>query len=139
MSLKILQDYLSNRTQRVKLDYTFSSWLKILLGAPQGSILGPLLFNIFSNDMLWFVEKTDIYNFADDNTIYSCAKSLNDVIRNLQSDMKVALKWFKDNQMMATPGTFQFMILSKNTINKSFVVGNKMIESLKSVKWNSYK
>ena len=89
--------------------------------------------------MLWFVEKTDIYNFADDNTIYSCATSLNDVIGNLQSDMKVALKWFKDNQMMATPGKFKFMILSKNTINKSFVVGNKMIESLKSVKWNSYK
>ena len=133
-SLKLLQDYLSNRTQRVKLDSTFSSWLKILLGVPQGSILGPLLFNIFLNDMLWFVEKTDICNFADDNTIYSCAKSVNDVIENLQSDLKIALKWFKDNQMMANPGKFQFMILSKNTINKSIVIGNKTIESSKSVK-----
>ena len=85
-SLKLLQYYLSNRTQRVKLDSTFSSWLKILLGVPQGSILGPLLFNIFLNDMLWFVEKTDICNFADDNTIYSCAKSVNNVIENLQSE-----------------------------------------------------
>ena len=71
-SLKLLQDYLSNRTQRVKLDSTLSSWLKILLGVPQGSILGPLFFNIFLNDMLWFIEKTDICNFADDSTIYSC-------------------------------------------------------------------
>ena len=84
--------------------------------------------------MLWFVEKTDICNFADDNTIYSCAKSVNDVIENLQSDLKIALKWFKDNQMMANPGKFQFMILSKNTINQSIVINNKTIESLKSVK-----
>ena len=84
--------------------------------------------------MLWFVEKTDICNFADDNTIYSCAKSVNDVIENLQSDLKIVLKWFKDNQMMANPGKFQFMILSKNTINKSIVIGNKTIESSKSVK-----
>ena len=82
-SLKLLQDYLSNRTQRVKLDSTFSSWLKILVGVSQGSIFGPLLFNIFLNDMLWFLEKTDICNFADDNTIQSCAKSVNDVIENL--------------------------------------------------------
>ena len=125
-SLKLLQDYLSNRTQRVKLDSTFSSWLKILLGVPQGSILGPLLFNIFLNDMLWFVEKTDICNFADDNTIYTCAKSVNDIIENLQSDLKIVLKWFKDNQMMANPGKFQFMILSKNAINKSIAIDKRL-------------
>ena len=84
--------------------------------------------------MLWFVEKTDLCNFADDNTIYSCAKSVNDVIENLQSDLKIVLKWFKDNQMMANPGKFQFVILNKNTINKSIVIGNKTIESSKSVK-----
>ena len=84
--------------------------------------------------MLWFVEKTDICNFADDNTIYSCTKSVNDVIKFLQSDMKITLKWFKDNQMMDNPGKFQFMILGKNTINKLFIIDNKTIESLKSVK-----
>ena len=84
--------------------------------------------------MLWFVEKTDICSFADDNTIYSCAKSVGDVIENLQSDLKKALKWFKNNQMLANPGKFQFMILFKNTINKPIVIDNKMIESSKSMK-----
>ena len=73
-SLKLLQDCLSNQTQRFKLDSTFSSWLKILLGVP-------LLFNIFLNDMLWFVEKTNICHFADHNTIYSCTKSVKDFLR----------------------------------------------------------
>ena len=74
--------------------------------------------------MLWFIGKTDICNFADYNTIHSCAKSVNDAIENLQSNLEIALKWFKDNQMIANPGKFQFMILSKNTINISIVIDN---------------
>ena len=70
-SLEFLQDYLSNRTQRVKLDFTFSSRLKILLGISQGFILGSLFFSIFLNNILWFIEKTDICNFANENTIYN--------------------------------------------------------------------
>ena len=84
--------------------------------------------------MLWFVEKAEICNFAEGNSIYSCAKSVNDVIENLQSELKIALKWFKDNQMIANPGKFQFMALNKDTINKSIVIDNKTIVSPKSVK-----
>ena len=84
--------------------------------------------------MLWFVEKTDICHFADDNSIYSCAKSVNDVIENLQTDLKIVLKWVKDNQMMANPGKFQIMILSKNTISQLIVINNKTIELPNSVK-----
>ena len=79
--------------------------------------------------MLWVVVlKTDICSFADGNTKYSFAKSVNDVIENPQSYLKIAFKQFKDNQMMSNPEKFQFMILSKNTINKSIVIDNKTIE-----------
>ena len=60
--------------------------------------------------------------------------SVNDVIENLQSDLRLALKWLKDNQMRVNPGKVQLMFLSKYTINKSILLNNKTIESSKSVK-----
>ena len=79
-SLAFLYSYLKNRKQRTKIGSVFSKWLEVVLGIPQGSILGPLLFNIFLNDLFEFVLDTGICNFADDNTIYACDTSLEAVI-----------------------------------------------------------
>jgi len=92
---------------------------------PQGSILGPLLFNIFINDIFLFIEKCEICNFADDNTIYSCHKSLNTILENLSNDMEVLLDWFKINSLKANPDKFQFMILGST--EKPHLVLNSII------------
>ena len=113
-SLKLFKCYLNNRFQRTRVGSFFSSWLLILKGVPQGSILGPLLFNIFINDLLTVVTKTDICNFADDNTIYSCANSLTEVILKLKDDLPIVLSWFKANQLAANPSKFQMLVLGVN-------------------------
>ena len=63
-------------------------WNEIKRGVPQGSILRPLLFNVFINAILMFIEKSKICNFANDNTIYDCGKDLNNILENLKHDMK---------------------------------------------------
>ena len=70
--LRFIDSYLSGRKQRVKIGSTLNDWLDIVSGVPEGSVLGPLLFNVYVKDLIYFIQNTDICNFADDNTIYSC-------------------------------------------------------------------
>ena len=134
-SLRLLKCYLSNRYQRTKVGSSFSEWLEIVLGVPQGSILGPLLFNIFINDLLNIVEKTCICNFAaDDNTIYSCGTTVVNVMTNLQHDLAKVLSWFSSNQLVANPGKFQMMFLGCKNTDLTKHVESIVIRSSDSVK-----
>ena len=94
-SHNLLLDYLSYRKQRTKVGSAFSKWSNIRRGIPQGSILGSLLFNIFINDVFMIIEQSDICNFADDNTLYSCRKRLTEIKENLVSDTKSILNWLR--------------------------------------------
>ena len=71
----------------------------IKFGVPQGSILGPLLFNIFINDIFLFLENTKIANYADDNTPYAIEQSLEQLIETLEHDTSILINWFEINEM----------------------------------------
>ena len=111
--LNLMHNCLSKRKQQTKISSSYSNWYDIVRGVPQGSMLSPLLFNLFINDLFFFIERTNICNFADDNTIYSRQNDLKTILEDLRCDMVTLLRWFKENSMKSNPKKFQFMILGK--------------------------
>ena len=133
---ELMSSYLNQRMQQVKISNCRSSWNILNKGVPQGSILDPLLFNVFMNDMFLFMERCNLYNYADDNSIMNSSSDIETVILNLKHDCQNAIQWFTDNSMKANPNKFQFMVISSKPLEPQNIElhGGVSITSEPSVK-----
>ena len=96
-AMRFVHSYLKNYMQRTKINSEYSYWEEIMFGIPEGSILGPLLFNIFLCDLFLIMENIDIAIYADDNTPYTTGNSIEEVIQKLENAAQTLFQWFSDN------------------------------------------
>ena len=130
-SLKIIYSYLTPRKERIKIKSIYiylSIRLNIKSGVPQGSVLGPLLFNIFANDIFYAIGASEICNFADDNTIYALPHNAESITHN-------TLKWFDSNSMVTNPSKLQVMFVGlKKDQHLALEINGDVITNSREVK-----
>ena len=123
--------------QCVRINGTQSYLGGIISGVPQGSMLVPILYNLFFNDFFHFTLLATAYNFADDITLACFGKTIQKLIGPLESECEVALNWFNENKMVVNPGKFKAIIIDKRKqdhTNEIFKIGPKEIKVACQVK-----
>ena len=99
------------------INYQIGNRLEIVFSIPQGSILGPLLFNIFFADLFFILHDVGIVSYGDDNTLYVIADDINGVITYLEKASKVLLEWFENNLLIGNADKCHLLVSSSDTLN----------------------
>jgi hypothetical protein len=141
-TIALLNSYLTNRTQQVFLNGTFSSVCSVKCGVPQGSVLGPLLFGLFINDLPLYLTNPNVISdlFADDNSMHSSASSIDIVESNLQQGLVDVSDWCKQNRMVLHPGKTKSMAVATRQkhqiqpLTLNLFINSCMIEQVKEHK-----
>jgi len=125
--LKWISEWLRDGRQRVGIRGVFSDWLSVISGVAQGSVLGPILFLVYINDLDHGV-KNWILKFADDTKIFSEVSSPEDRLR-LHHDLEVLVQWSEEWQMLFNVGKCKVMHFGRTNPNNDYYMSNQKLET----------
>ena len=131
--LKWIKAFLTGRTQYVAVNSSFSNEKLVSSGVPQGSVLGPLCFLLYINDLPSVVQNSSIKLFADDSKLYFCAKTVEDLIF-LDDDIERVMKWFEVNQLGIALHKCNLLRLGAKTVSHDYVIGETTVKQAEKVK-----
>ena len=138
MSLKLFESYLCNRVQQVSFNSIASSLLNITCGVPQGSILGPVLFLLYINDINKCSMYLNFIMFADDTTIIYVGNDWNDVESVINSELKKLSLWFKVNKLSLNISKTNFVAFTSSKLINSSIninIDGTLISQVESTKF----
>ena len=102
-----------------------------MTGVPQGSIGGPLLFDLFINDLVLFLTQCFLSNYADDNNLYSTGNNFELAKLNLQTDVRALTNLFFENYMILNSEKCHYMYIGKNCVDDTFLQNGKKFKNSK--------
>jgi hypothetical protein len=98
--IELMSNYLTNRFIQVKINGELSKKERIKVGIPQGSVLGPLLFIVYINDLAHLPLRSKLLLFADDTTVYLSGLNISEIINNLSNDLSIIKNWLVHNRLV---------------------------------------
>lgn len=115
-AVRLIHSYLHNRKQFVKHGDTYSEIQEVVAGVPQGSILGPLLFSMYINDLPWKIQHCKFHLFADDLQLYigGHISELSVIVAKVNADLQNTSLWAKNNSLALNPNKSKALFLSRN-------------------------
>ena len=116
--LKWVESYLTGRQQRVYANDVYSSFLQVTQGVPQGSVLGPLFYIIYANDLPNIVKNCEIALYADDTVLFTASRSFENSVRKMQEDLNSLTGWCSMNGIAANTDKSKVMIFGTPTYLK---------------------
>lgn len=138
--LKLFENYMADRRQKVKYNGDISEELEIPIGLPQGTALSVILFILYINDIVKIGQHSQIALFADDTAITVTDRNANNAINKMNHDLKLIYNWLNTNKLMLNVNKTKWIKISNNKINdvnctNKVKIGDEEIEQVKCIKY----